>query len=209
MGNKTNPKLVPEAPAPEETASPADNVTELHTAEEQLNAAEREELHTAEEQLDAEEREFRALRRDLPGVKGASAAGIVTISVGKAPAKNEFFRTHPDVSSPSCRSSTSKSAWRSTYFAVTSDMIEALAAIGITVTDHVLYLTVTSRGAVQDRAGATSQCRRRAERIHPHQRDRPDPGHAGWVRLYTDLENKATRCFRPRPNASASRNGRT
>jgi hypothetical protein len=35
------------------------------------------------EQLDDEEKEFRALRRDLPGVKGASAAGIVTISVGR------------------------------------------------------------------------------------------------------------------------------
>ena len=48
------------------------------------------------EELDEEEAEFRALRRDLPGVKGASAAGIVTISVGKTPAKNEFFRTHRD-----------------------------------------------------------------------------------------------------------------
>ena len=47
------------------------------------------------EDLDEEEKEFRALRRDLPGVKGASAAGIVAISVGKAPGKNEFFRCHP------------------------------------------------------------------------------------------------------------------
>jgi hypothetical protein len=29
-------------------------------------------------------------------VKGASAAGIVAISVGKAPGRNEFFRTHPE-----------------------------------------------------------------------------------------------------------------
>ena len=47
------------------------------------------------QQLDEEEAEFRAIRRDLAGVKGASAAGIVSISVGKAPGKNEFFRTHP------------------------------------------------------------------------------------------------------------------
>src|SRR6185295_12101638 len=47
-------------------------------------------------ELDEEEKEFRALRRDLPGVKGSSAAGIVTLSVGKTPPKNEFFRTHPD-----------------------------------------------------------------------------------------------------------------
>ena len=47
-----------------------------------------------EEELDEEEKEFCAVRRDLPGVKGASAAGIVAISVGKAPTKNEFFRCH-------------------------------------------------------------------------------------------------------------------
>ena len=46
------------------------------------------------EQLDAEEAEFQAIRRDLPGVKGSSAIGIVAISVGKVPGKNEFFRTH-------------------------------------------------------------------------------------------------------------------
>ena len=45
---------------------------------------------TAEE-LDAEEEEFRALRRDLPGVKGASAAGIVAISVGKTPNEERIF----------------------------------------------------------------------------------------------------------------------
>ncbi len=48
-----------------------------------------------EEELDEEEREFRALRRDLPGVKGSSAAGIVSIKVDKIPGKNEFFRSHP------------------------------------------------------------------------------------------------------------------
>src|SRR5262249_30174341 len=48
------------------------------------------------EQLDEDEVEFRKLRRDLPGVKGSSAVGIVTVSVGKTPGKNEFFRTHAD-----------------------------------------------------------------------------------------------------------------
>ena len=47
-----------------------------------------------EEQLDADEIEFRKLRRDLPGVKGAAAAGTVTITVSKAPMKNEFFMVH-------------------------------------------------------------------------------------------------------------------
>src|SRR5215471_8631859 len=81
--------------------------------------------------LDADESEFRALRRDLPGVKGTSAAGIVTISVGKIPTKNEFFRTYR--------------TWRSVvpvidhevgiekqFFAVNPDMVANLAAIGIT-----------------------------------------------------------------------------
>ena len=46
--------------------------------------------------LDADEAEFQAMRRDLPGVKGASAAGMVTLAVGKTPGKNEFFRTKAD-----------------------------------------------------------------------------------------------------------------
>jgi hypothetical protein len=47
------------------------------------------------EQLDDEEEEFRQMRSDMPGVKGASTAGMVTIAVGKKPTgtKNEFFRT--------------------------------------------------------------------------------------------------------------------
>ena len=69
-------------------------------------------VQDAAEQLDAEEAEFRALRRDLAGVKGASAAGIVAISVGKTPTKNEFFRTHKNFGRSS-RSSTSRSEWRS------------------------------------------------------------------------------------------------
>ena len=35
-----------------------------------------------QEQLDEEEKEFRSMRRDLPGVKGASAAGVVATSRG-------------------------------------------------------------------------------------------------------------------------------
>src|SRR5262245_26702510 len=45
-----------------------------------------------EEELDEEEKEFRALRRDIPGVKGAADAGMLTISVGKQPPKNAFYR---------------------------------------------------------------------------------------------------------------------
>jgi hypothetical protein len=66
-----NPKLV-ELPPAEAIAKPAeDNVMELHTTPTPTDA-----------ELDADEQEFNALRRDLPGVKGASAAGIVSHHLG-------------------------------------------------------------------------------------------------------------------------------
>ena len=63
--NKTQDEALPDAaaqptPAPEPTTVPPE----------------------LERELDEEEAEFRAIRKDLPGVKGASAAGIVAISVG-------------------------------------------------------------------------------------------------------------------------------
>jgi hypothetical protein len=101
-----------------------------------------------EEELDEEEREFRAIRQDVPGVKGASAIGIVIIGVSKTPGKHEFFRTHPDfhpvVPMVDCEVGMEKR-----YLPVTPQMIEPLATIGISVTLHTLYLTVTSRGAVR------------------------------------------------------------
>jgi hypothetical protein len=93
--------------------------------------------------VDAEEAEFNAIRRDLPGVKGASAAGIVAISVGKIPAKNEFFRAHPDFR-PVVPIVDHEVGMERQFFAVTTNMVEPLNSIGITVTDHVLYLTITA-----------------------------------------------------------------
>src|SRR6266436_8491341 len=98
--------------------------------------------------LDEEEEEFRSLRRDIPGVKGASAVGIVAIGVAKTPGKNEFFRTHPDFR-PIVPIVDLEIGMEKHFFAVTDEMVEALAGIGITVTDHALYLTVTPRGAVK------------------------------------------------------------
>ena len=100
------------------------------------------------DELDADEAEFRALRRDLPGVKGVSGSGIVTISVSKIPGKNEFFRTHRDFR-PIVPVVDIEIDMDRQFFAVTDEMVENLHAIGITVTNHVLYLTVTSRGAVR------------------------------------------------------------
>ena len=114
------------------------------------------------EQLDEEEEEFRALRRDLPGVKGTSAAGIVTISVGKAPGRNEFFRTHKEFR-PIVPIVDLEVGMERQYFAVTADMVEALKGIGISVTDHVLYLTITTGGAYRVVPVRQSKRRRRAE----------------------------------------------
>jgi hypothetical protein len=147
-----------------------------------------------EEELDEEEQEFRALRRDLPGVKGASAAGIVTISVGKAPAKNEFFRSDPDFR-PIVPMVNCEMGMERQYFAVTPDMVEPLASIGISVTDHALYLTVTSRGAV--RIVPVRQANNDGEQ-NDYDRTKEDAmlqAREQWVRLYTDLENRCYRWF--------------
>src|SRR5215471_10409909 len=147
-----------------------------------------------EEELDEEEKEFRALRRDLPGVKGASAAGIVAISVGKAPAKNEFFRTHPEFR-PIVPMVDCEMGMERHYFAVTPDMVEPLASIGISVTDHALYLTITSRGAVRlvpvrqaNSDGEQNEYARTKEIAMLQAREH-------WVRLYTDMENRCYQVF--------------
>ena len=147
------------------------------------------------EELDEEEQEFRALRRDLPGVKGASAVGIVAIGVGKIPGRNEFFRTHPDFR-PVIPIVDLEVGMERQFFAVTDEMVEALAAIGITVSLHTLYLTVTARGAVKiiplrgaDADGEQNEYNRTKE-LGLIQ------GTTEWVRLYTDQEN---RCYRVYP----------
>jgi hypothetical protein len=146
------------------------------------------------EQLDEEEKEFRALRCDLPGVKGASAAGIVTISVGKTTAKNEFFRTHKTFR-PIIPMVDIEVGMERQFFAVTKEMVEPLGAIGITVTNHVLYLTVTSAGAVRivpvrqaDSDGVQNDYNRTRELGLIQGMDE-------WVRLYTDTENRCYKVF--------------
>ena len=147
-----------------------------------------------QEQLDEEEQEFRAMRRDLPGVKGDGAAGIVAVSVGKAPAKNEFFRTHPEFR-PIVAMVDLEVGMERQFFAVTKEMVTALHGIGITVSDHVLYLTVTARGAVRivpvrlaNNDGEQNEYARTKE-IGLVQ------GITQWVRLFTDLENKCYQVF--------------
>src|SRR5262249_3154709 len=144
--------------------------------------------------LDAEEAEFHALRRDLPGVKGASAAGIVAISVGKTPTKNEFFRTHREFR-PIVPIVDHEVGMERQYFAVTSDMVVNLNSIGITVTDHMLYLTITSDGAL--RVVPVRQANADSEE---NEWDRTREiglvkAVDKWVRLYTDQVNRCYKVF--------------
>jgi hypothetical protein len=161
-----------------ETSPADDNVTALPAA-----------AAATEAELDAEEQEFRALRRDLPGVKGASSAGIVAISVGKTPTKNEFFRTHREFR-PAVPIVDLEVGMERQFFAVTPDMIEALSGIGITVTDHVLYLTVTTRGAI--RIVPVRQANTDGDQNEYHRtKEIVDE----WVRLFTDQENRCYKVF--------------
>jgi hypothetical protein len=152
------------------------------------------EVITPPEDFDDDEREFRALRRDLPGVKGASSAGIVALSVGKAPEKNEFFRTHREFR-PAVPIVDLEVGMERQFFAVSPDMIEALGSIGITVSDHVLYLTITSRGGMRivpvRQAGADGDQNEyaRTKEIGLIQ------GFDEWVRLFTDKENHCYKVF--------------
>ena len=156
-----------------------------------------EEILTEEEKkiLEEEEAEFRALRRDVPGAKGASDAGMLTISVGKQPSpKNVFYRTHPKYR-PVFAMVNVEVGMEKQYFAVTADMEAALVNIGITTYNHALYLTITSRGAVRvvpvrcaGSDGVQNEYNRTKE-IGLIQ------GMSEWVRLYTDLENGVYKVF--------------
>src|SRR5262249_6007646 len=138
------------------------------------------------EELDEEEKEFRALRRDLPGVKGAAEVGMIAISVGRQPTpKNEFYRTHPDFR-PVVPLVDIEVGMDRHYIAVSPGMIEPLAGIGITVTDHTLYLIVTPRGGLRiipvrgpNADGEQNEYARTKEQALID-------GIDGWVRMYTD-----------------------
>jgi len=70
-------------------------------------------------------------------------------------------------------------------------MVVALAGIGITVSDHDLYLTVTSRGGVKI---IPIDCNSENEYTRTKEMGLID-GIDHWVRLYTDQENKNYRTF--------------
>jgi len=151
-----------------------------------------------EEQLDADEAEFKKLRRDLPGVKGASAIGIVAIGVGKIPGKNEFFRTHKDFR-PVVPLVDIEVGMEKQFFAVDNDMVQALAGIGITVSDYTLYLTVTPRGGVKL---IPVNCTTDNEYARTKEIGLIE-GIDQWVRLFTDQENRVYKVFPAPPGRFA------
>jgi hypothetical protein len=174
---------------PEPEAPPNDERGESATEPQTLGVSQLDQA-----QLDEEEKEFRAMRRDLPGVKGAGAAGVVTISVGKAPAKNEFFRTNREFR-PTVSLVDLEVGMERQFFAVTSEMVTALSGIGITVADYTLYLTITSRGGVRvvpvrqaNNDGEQNEYARTKEIGLVQAEDE-------WVRFYTDMENHCYQVF--------------
>jgi hypothetical protein len=146
------------------------------------------------EELDEEEAEFRAIRKDLPGVKGTSAAGIVAISVGKTPTKNEFFRSHKTFR-PTVPIVDHEVGMEKQFFAVSTDMVEPLNAIGMTVTDHVLYLTITTRGAYRIVPVRQANVDGEQNEYHRTKEIGLMQGIDEWVRLYTDQENRCYKVF--------------
>lgn len=144
--------------------------------------------------LDQDEQEYRRLRCDLPGVSGAAAQGIVSVSVSKAPTKNEFFRTHGTFR-PELKLVNIEVGMEKQYFAVDPSMEVPLHGIGINFTKHMLYLTIAPRGAlhvIPVISGSDNDYNRTKE-IGLLE------GVKRWVRLYTDQENKQYRIF-PAPH---------
>jgi hypothetical protein len=152
------------------------------------------ELVSAEE-LDQEEKEFRLLRRDIAGVKGAADAGILTISVGKQIIpKNEFYRTHKDFR-PVVPVVNVEVGMDNHFIAVMPNMVEPLASMGITVADHTIYLTITPSGGLRiipvrcpDAEGEQNEWDRTKETALIEAMD-------AWKRMYTDRANRAYKNF--------------
>ena len=140
--------------------------------------------------LDQDELEYRSLRRDLPGVSGASAQGIVAIAVSRIPTKNEFFRTHATFR-PTVKLVNVEVGMEQHYFAVTPDMEQPLHGIGIGCAEHTLYLTMSPRGSYHV---IPINCETENEYTRTKEIGLLD-GVQRWVRLYTDRDNKMYKVF--------------
>jgi hypothetical protein len=141
-------------------------------------------------ELDQDELEYKRLRRDLPGITGAAAQGIVSVSVSKSPGKNDFFRPHPTFR-PVVPLVNIEVGMEKQFFAVAPCMEIPLYGIGISFSAHILYLTISPRGAVHVipiNCGTDNEYNRTKEIGLLNGVNR-------WVRLYTDQENKVYRVF--------------
>jgi hypothetical protein len=147
-----------------------------------------------EEDLDEDEAEFNKLRRDVPGVKGSSALGIVTILVAKAPGKNEYFRTHPDFH-PVVQLVQNEEGMDSHFYAVSNEMEQPLRSIGIFPKQHRLYLIVSPKGAVRI---IPVNCEDDNEWTRTKEIGLLD-GVKWWHRLYSDRENTSYKVFPASP----------
>src|SRR5262249_18412557 len=81
------------------------------------------------------------------------------------------------------------------FIAVAPNMIEPLSGIGITVTDHVLYLIITPRGGLQiipirgpNAEGEVNEWARTKEAALIDAID-------GWVRMYRERESSSYKSF--------------
>ena len=150
------------------------------------------------EMLDEDEAEFTKLRRDLPGVKGASAVGIVTILVTNKPPKNEFLRTHPTFC-PEVQLVTNEEGMDKHFYAIATEMEVPLRSIGINFALHKLYLTTTPKGAVRIfpiNCEIENEWNRTKEIGLLEAR-------TAWYRLYSDKENSSWRVYPADPGRYA------
>ena len=120
---------------------------------------------------------------------------MLTISVGKQiTPKNEFYRTHKTFS-PVVPLVNVEVGMDHHFIAVMPNMVEPLASMGIAVTDHTLYLTVTPNGGLRiipvrgpNAEGEQNEWDRTKEKALIEAMD-------GWFRMYTDKANNAYENF--------------
>ena len=146
-----------------------------------------------QEQLDEEEREFRALRRDFPGVKGAGAAGIVAVSSPRSPARMSSSAPTPN-SGRSMPWSISKLAWNGILRCHRSDGggLECDRYHG----DRSHSLLHVTRAGSRNRSGSSSRYNDGEQNEYARTKEIGlMQASDEWVRLFTDRENRCYQVF--------------
>jgi hypothetical protein len=147
------------------------------------------------EAIDEEEREFMRLRRDVPGVKGASDIGLLTVSIGRQPSpRNEFYRTNVDFR-PVVDLVTVEAGMDKHFIAVDPCMVETLHNLGISTAEYTIYLIISPRGSLR-----AIPVRRAGEDGTQNEWDRTKEialldGVEAWHRMYVDRESGGYKSF--------------